>query len=157
MSVRRPTSALLLAAPALVVAAWLAFAGGPVQAQPAADDAGAESSEPDRLAVVWTSNDPDVAHRMALMYTGAAARQGWFDEVRLIVWGPSQKLVVADKDVRAAVDRLRESGVDVVACLACADTFGIADELREAGLDVRYMGRPLTEYLKSPEWAVMTY
>ncbi len=153
----RSSSALLLASPILAVAVWLAVAGDVVRAQPAADDMPATAVEPTRLAVVWTSNDADVAHRMALMYSGAAARQGWFDEVQLIVWGPSQKLVVADKDVRAAVDRLRESGVAVVACLACADTFGIAEDLREAGLDVRYMGRPLTGYLKSPDWAVMTY
>lgn len=111
----------------------------------------------DGVAIVWTSGDPDVAHRMVLMYAGAAKRNEWFQEVRLVVWGPSQRLVVGDKDIRAALERLSASGVIVEACLACADQYGIADDLREAGLVVKYMGQPLTEWLKSDDWAVMTY
>ena len=42
-----------------------------------------------QLAIVWTSGDPDVAHRMVLMYLHASARNKWFAENRLIVWGPS--------------------------------------------------------------------
>ena len=39
-----------------------------------------------KLAVLWTSGDPDVAHRVAFMYTHTAKIVGWFDEVTLIVW-----------------------------------------------------------------------
>lgn len=120
-------------------------------------DAGADSDGPGTVVIVWTSADAEVAHRMALMYTGAAQKNGWFDEVRLVVWGPSQKLVVADKDIRAKVEELRANGVIVEACLACADSYGVADALRETGMEVKYMGRPLTEWLKSDDVAVMTY
>lgn len=120
--------------------------------------AGVGEAGPTRLAIVWTSGDPEVAHRMTLMYTNAAKSRGWFDEVRLIVWGPSQRLVVADKDIRAAIERLIEAGVIVEACLACADSYGLADDLRTVeGLDVKYMGEPLTGFLKSAEWVVMTF
>ena len=40
---------------------------------------------PSRLAVLWTSGDPEVALNVAFMYTLNARRQGWFDEVTLIV------------------------------------------------------------------------
>lgn len=109
------------------------------------------------VAIVWTSGDPDVAHRMVLMYAEAAKKNGWFGEVRLVVWGPSQKLVVGDKNIRAAIARLKDAGVVVEACLACADQYGIADNLREAGLEVRYMGQPLTQWLKANDWEVMTF
>ena len=111
----------------------------------------------ERLAIVWTSGDPDVAHRMVLMYANAAKARGWFDEVRIVVWGPSQRLVVADKDIRAAIDRLREAGVVVEACLACSDSYGITDDLRAMGLEVKYMGEPLSEFLKSDAWNVVTF
>lgn len=110
-----------------------------------------------RLAIVWTSGDPDVAHRMALMYANGAKSRGWFDEVRLVVWGPSQRLLVGDKDIRAYVDRLREAGVVVEACLACADSYGIADDLRSLGLEVKYMGEPLSNFLKDDDWSVLTF
>jgi hypothetical protein len=38
-----------------------------------------------RLAVIWSSADPDVAKRVCFMYMHAAKRQEWFDEVTLIV------------------------------------------------------------------------
>ena len=46
-----------------------------------------------KLAVLWTSGDPDVAEKMGFMYTYNAKKQGWFDEVVLIIWGPSAKLL----------------------------------------------------------------
>lgn len=48
-----------------------------------AAEPGAASSEPaSRLAVVWSSGDPEVAHRVCLMYAHGAGKQAWFDEVR---------------------------------------------------------------------------
>ena len=38
-----------------------------------------------KLVVLWTSGDPDVAHRVCLMYAHAAKKNGWFDEVTLII------------------------------------------------------------------------
>jgi hypothetical protein len=122
------------------------------------DAAAAPASEPDRLAIVWTSGDPHVAHRMTLMYANGAKRQGWFDEVRLVVWGPSQQLVVADRDIREYIERLVEAGVVVEACQACADSYGIADSLRAIpGVEVKYMGEPLSDFLKSSRWSVLTF
>lgn len=104
--------------------------------------------EPSRLTVLWTSGDPDVAHRVGLMYSGAAKRAGWFDEVHLIVWGPSQRLLAADKDIQAAVQKMKDSGVKVEACIACASSYGLVERIRELGYEVKPMGPPLTEALK---------
>ncbi|MCC5823326.1 MAG: DsrE family protein [Phycisphaerales bacterium] len=135
----------ILLALLLAGAAWFAFAS---DQRPSEHDA-QPNTQPDALTIVWTSADPDVAHRMVLMYATGAQRQEWFADIRLIIWGPSQRLVVADKDIRAKIQALQQLGVEVVACLACADSYGIADDLREAGLEVRYMGAPLSEDLKS--------
>ncbi len=142
---------VVVAALVLTVLGWHGLASG--ETAESAERQAAES----KLAILWTSGDPDVAHRMTLMYANGAARQDWFDEVRLIVWGPSQRLVVGDKDVRNKIDDLKEVGVHVQACLACADSYGIADDLRGFGLEVEYMGRPLSEHLKSDNWHVLTF
>ena len=141
---------------ALVILAgfgWFALAGS--TPTDAADRHSATEAE--KLAILWTSGDPDVAHRMTLMYANGAARQGWFDEVRLIIWGPSQRLVIGDGDIREKIAELKEIGVHVQACLACADSYGIADDLRGHGIEVKYMGRPLSEHLKSGDWQVLTF
>ena len=53
-----------------------------------------------KLAVLWTSGDPEVAEKMAFMYTYNAKTQGWFDEVVLIIWGPSAKLAAENEMIQ---------------------------------------------------------
>ena len=104
--------------------------------------------DPSRLAVLWTSGDPEVATKMAFMYTLNAKRQGWFDEVTLIVWGPSSKLLSENPQLQEEVAAMAGAGVEVVACRACADSYGVSEVLEGMGIEVKYMGRPLTEMLK---------
>ena len=114
-------------------------------------------SETTRLAMVWTSGDPDVAHRMALMFSHASKQAKWYDEVTVIVWGPSQRLLVGDKDLQAKIAKMREDGVIVRACIACANSYGIVEDLRALGLPVEPMGKPLADMMQSDEWDVITF
>jgi len=113
-------------------------------------------AEKSRLAVVWTSGDSEVAHKMCLMYTHAAKNAKWFDEVTLIVWGPSSRLLAGDKELQTKIKSMMDSGVVVQACVACADMYGVADDLRALGIEVKGMGRPLSDLLKS-DWKVLTF
>ncbi len=101
-----------------------------------------------KLAVLWTSGDPDVAEKMAFMYTYNAKKQGWYDEVVLIVWGPSAKLLSENKMLQDYVKKMQEAGVKVEACIACASMYGVDEKLKDMGIDVKGMGVPLTTYLK---------
>lgn len=101
-----------------------------------------------KLAVLWTSADPDLPEKMAFMYTYNAKKQGWFDEVVLIVWGPSAKLLSEDKKLQDYVKKMQDAGVKVEACMACARMYNVQDQLAEMGIDVKGMGVPLTNYLK---------
>ena len=109
----------------------------------------AQSKKPDKLGVLWTSGDPDVAHKVCFMYTLNAKKQAWFDEVNLIVWGPSSRLLAGDKDIQAKVKEMQQAGVVVEACQACADSYGVSGKLRQLGIEVKYMGVPLSNMLKS--------
>lgn len=110
-----------------------------------------------RLAIVWTSGDPDVAHKMALMYVHASQKRSWFEENLVIVWGPSARLLSGDKELQAKVKAMMDDGVNFQACLACADMYGVTTKLREMGIDVKYMGKPLTDLLQDDGWEVMTF
>lgn len=114
-------------------------------AEPTENPAAAATS---RLAVVWTSGDPEVAHRVCLMYTHAARKAKWFNEVRLVFWGPSARLLAGDKDLQAKVKTMMADGVIVQACIVCADSYGVTEKLRSLGIDVKAMGQPLTQMLK---------
>jgi len=43
------------------------------------------------------------------------------------------------------------TGVTIEASKDCADKFGVTEKLERLGITVRYMGLPLTEYLKKGE------
>ena len=116
--------------------------------------AGKAEAASENLAVVWTSADPDVAHRVALMYTHAAKTQEWFDEVTLIVWGPSQRLLAADKDIQEKFAEMADDGVVLQACIVCAESYGLTERLEELGLEVKGMGVPLTGHIKSGDHVI---
>ena len=107
------------------------------------------NTESNKLAVLWTSGDRDVAEKSCLMYTHAAKRNRWFEEVVLIVWGSSSRLLAEDEALQEKVKAMIEDGVILEACIACSNMLGVTDELVALGIDVKGMGLPLTNYLKS--------
>ena len=109
-----------------------------------------------KLAVVWTSGDSEVAHKVCFMYTHNAKKAKWFDEVVLVIWGPSSRILAGDKKLQAAVKEMMRDGVTVQACVVCADMYGVAGRLREMGIEVKGMGRPLSDMLKS-DYKVLTF
>jgi hypothetical protein len=102
-----------------------------------------------KLVVVWTSDDPYVAERVALMYTHAAKTAGWFSEVILIIWGPSAKLTAENLKIQEKLKAMQNDGVEIQACIVCADAYGVTEDLKKLDFEVKGMGKPLTDYLKS--------
>ncbi len=148
----------------LLIAFSAAFLGAqsPVRAQesektePAAVPADSKG-EGEKIAIVWTSGDPEVAHRMVLMYAHAAKKAKWFGEVRIIVWGPSARLLAADKDIQAKIAEMQKDGVITQACVMCANSYGVTEKLKELKLEVLPMGQPLTNLLKDSSVRVVTF
>ena len=54
----------------------------------------------DKLVVIWSSGDREVALHMVFMYSKNSKLKGWWDEVTLVVWGPSAKLLAEDEEFR---------------------------------------------------------
>lgn len=105
-------------------------------------------SSKDKLVVVWTSGDRDVAIKMVYMYTYNAKKYGWWDDITFIVWGASAKLLSEDKELQNYIIKMKDEGIDLKACKACADMYGVSDKLTELGITVKYMGVELTDFIK---------
>lgn len=104
-----------------------------------------------KLHVLWTTGEKEVALRMIFIYLLDAKSIGWWDEIHLIIWGPSAKLLAGNRLVKREVDFLLQSGIMVEACEGCTEAYGITEKIRSFGIKVRYMGEPLTEILQSDE------
>ncbi|MDR1950790.1 MAG: DsrE family protein [Bacteroidales bacterium] len=102
----------------------------------------------DKLVVLWTSDNPELAKTMVFMYTHNAKRNNWFNDVTLIIWGPSAKLTAENEDIQNELAKMKASGVKIEVCVSCARMFGVDNKLRQLGYDVRGMGKPLSDYLK---------
>ena len=108
-----------------------------------------EEKSEDHLLIVWTSGDPDVAHKMVFMYTYNAHKNGWWNQITLLIWGPSAKLSSENAEIQGALKRMQDEGVELLACKGCADQYGVSSKLEELGIEVKYTGTYLTEMVKS--------
>ena len=102
----------------------------------------------EKLVILWTSGDRDVALKMVFMYTYNAMRNHWWEDITLVVWGPSAKLLSEDEELQDYLARIIESGVSVRACKGCADQYGVSGKLEELGITVLYIGKEFTDYIK---------
>ncbi len=136
----------------------LGLAGGMSLAaeQPPATGAGQQMTAKTKQLIVWTSGDREVALKMVFMYAYNCKKRGWMDEVRLLVWGPSGKLLTEDRELQDQLKGLKDEGVELYACKGCADLYGISDKLMALGINVMYTGTLLADAQKDG-WHVLTF
>jgi len=114
------------------------------------------SGDSSKLFIIWTSGDREVALKMVFMYAYNAKKFGWWDTIRFIVWGPSSKLLAEDNELQEGIKIMKEEGVELYACKACSDLYGVSDKLAELGITVKFIGKDLTDLLKAG-WIHMTF
>lgn len=107
------------------------------------------------LYVLWTDDNPITAEKMVFMYTINSLLHGWWEKVTLIIWGATAKLVGENVDIQKKIKEALDAGVQVTACKACAEEFGVAETLEKLQIEVKYWGQPLTELLKNDEQLLM--
>ena len=105
----------------------------------------------DKLNILWTTDNKDTVFNMLIMYATNSITKGWWKNVNVIIWGASAKLVGNDSQVQSEVIDMINHGVQVEACKECCDRAGVTDKLIKLGIIVRYMGEPLTAYIKADE------
>lgn len=108
-----------------------------------------QTKNEDKLVVLWTSGDRDLAIKMAFMYTYNAKKNKWWDDILLIIWGPSSKLLSTDQELQDYVKKMMDEGVIIKACKACADMYSVSQKIEDLGIEVKYLGMDLTEYMKA--------
>jgi len=111
------------------------------------NDSGA-IKDSEKLVVLWTSGDPEVAKKMVFMYTYNAQKNGWWKDITLIIWGPSAKLLTEDKELQETIKNMGEIGIHLLACKGCADQYDVSEDLENLGIEVKYIGVELTDFIK---------
>ena len=95
-------------------------------------------SEKTHLYLLWTNADEMTAEKMVFMYTINSLRNGWWENVTLIVWGATTQLVAENIKIQSLIKEALDSGVHVSACKACSEQLEATETLRDMGVDVVY-------------------
>jgi len=111
---------------------------------------------PTKVFVLWSSGDREVALEVGLIYPLNAAKNKWMDEVKVIIFGPSEKVAAYDSQVQEILKQLQDTGVEILACKWCADRMNITSILEELGIKVVYVGSIISQLLKDG-WASLTF
>jgi hypothetical protein len=110
-----------------------------------------DSSNSDKVLILWTTAERETVDNMVFMYTLNAKMQGWWKDVTLLVWGAATRLAAEDEKVGETLKTFREKGIRTIACKACAEGTGagVVETLEDLGVEVFYTGEFLTEWMKS--------
>ena len=109
-----------------------------------------------KLFIILASGDKDVALETALFYPVTVAKEKYMEEVKVILFGPSEKLVARNKNVQKRIKTMLEAGVEISACKYCSDRMGISEKLEELGIKVEYVSSGIAQMLKDG-WASLSF
>lgn len=102
-----------------------------------------------KLVVLWKSDNMIDVNEMITPYILASKKNGWWDEVEVIIWGASQNVVVSDDETKRRVALMLKLGIKVYACKKCAIDLNIEHALTDLNINVIYTGELLTQCLQS--------
>jgi hypothetical protein len=100
----------------------------------------------DKLLVIIATGDKAKA-LTGLMYAKNALKRGWLRDVKVVYFGPSERLMVEDADVASAAIEVARLG-EAFACKAISDRENISENIDEMGVKVEYVGTIISDYIK---------
>jgi hypothetical protein len=109
-----------------------------------------------KLLIVWSTEEVEVAKKMVLLYGSVILPRGYWEEAHLMIWGPSARALAENSELQAMLRTVQESGVETSACVVCSDDYGVSDKLEELGVKTVHTGELLTEALQG-DWKVITF
>ena len=115
-----------------------------------------ELSVANKIFIILASGDKDVALEVALLYPYTLAKEKYLDEVKVILFGPSEKLVARNKNVQKRIKKLQGMGVAISACKYCSDRMGVSEKLERLGITVEYVSPKIAQMIKDG-WASLSF
>ena len=109
-----------------------------------------------KLLIIWSTEEIEVAKKMVLLYSGVILPRGYWDEAILMIWGPSARLLSENKELQEKLKEIAKTGVKLQACLVCTDEYGVSQQLKDLGIELTHTGEMLTQALQS-DWKTITF
>ena len=103
----------------------------------------------ENLLVIISSGEEAPAKAMTgLNFAYNAAKNKWMNDVKIILFGPSEKLATTNKDFESRLRDAIKEGIIPNACSNIAGRENITEKLQTIGVSVDPIGPILTSYVK---------
>ncbi|WP_455276209.1 DsrE family protein [[Eubacterium] cellulosolvens] len=99
-----------------------------------------------KIVVIIASGDKETIEA-GLMYGHNAKKKDWMEDVKIILFGPSERTVVKDEQISSKIKDIIPK-VEIFACKACSDEYGVSTELEKIGVVVEYVGERQSNLIK---------
>jgi len=99
-----------------------------------------------KLLVIIATGDKEKA-LAGLMYARNILKNKWLDNVKVVFFGPSEKLAALDDEITWFIKDITARS-DCFACKAISDKEGLSEKLEEAGVKVEYVGTIVSNAIK---------
>ncbi len=100
----------------------------------------------DKVLVIVATGDREKA-LAGLMYARNVLRYKWLEDVRVVFFGPSERLAAIDDEIGWFIKEIAAKR-DCYACKAISEKDGVSAKLEEKGMKVEYVGAILSNAIK---------
>ncbi|MCL4478451.1 MAG: hypothetical protein M1381_05030 [Deltaproteobacteria bacterium] len=97
------------------------------------------------LVIVSTENREKALG--ALVFVQNSLKNGRFEDLKLILFGPSEKLASADQALQSIIADIVSMKGNPIACKAISDMHNIGKELTSLGFKLEYVGDPIGQFI----------
>lgn len=98
-----------------------------------------------KLLMIVSTGEPDKA-LVGMLYAQKAKNEGWMTDVMVIMFGPSQKLLVSNQEIAKIAKELAAED-KLIVCKYLADQEGLSKDIEALGIKLDYVGSIITNYM----------
>ena len=102
--------------------------------------------------LIWLASGDRSKLMPGLMWGRNAKRNGWVDEVRVVVFGASERTIMEDEELFNMVQEIEGS----MFCRRVAENEGTVEQLEGLGANLVYVGEPIAKAI-TEGYTVLTF
>lgn len=114
----------------------------------------------DSILVIVSSGEEAAEKALTGMrFAVNAMKNKWFENVRLMFFGPSEKMIsnsASDSQAAQLLKKAIELGITPVACKGISDEGKLTPTLEKLGFEVEYVGLTIKSYVQK-DYQVLTF
>ncbi len=100
-----------------------------------------------KVIVIISSADEELIWT-GIFYATKGTRNSFMDDIRLVLWGPSERIISENNELQGMIREYQEFGNPVYACKTCSDRYDVSEKLEKLGYEVDYVGSIVSGWIK---------